>query len=78
MTKPTKDMAPSRRGIIKGAGALAAGLAAPAFLRVRSAYAAYPDRTVKIVVANTRAGLPTSSVVSSRPRCSNRPARLSS
>ena len=42
--------------MIKGAGALAAGLAAPAFLRVRSAYAAYPDRTVKIVVANTPGG----------------------
>ena len=42
--------------MIKGTGALAAGLAAPAFLRVRSAYAAYPDRTVKIVVANTPGG----------------------
>jgi tripartite-type tricarboxylate transporter receptor subunit TctC len=47
---------PSRRRIIKGAAALTAGLAAPVFLRVRSAYAAYPDRPVKIVVANTPGG----------------------
>jgi len=47
---------PSRRSIIKGAGALAAGVAAPALLRVRSAYAAYPDRPVKVVVANTPGG----------------------
>ena len=32
----------SRRRIIKAAGALAAGIAAPVFLRVRSALAAYP------------------------------------
>ena len=35
---------------------LAAGVAAPALLRIRSAYAAYPDRPVKIVVANTPGG----------------------
>ena len=35
----------SRRQIIKGAGALAAGLAAPAMLRVNSALAAFPDRS---------------------------------
>jgi tripartite-type tricarboxylate transporter receptor subunit TctC len=35
---------------------LAAGVAAPAFLRVRSAYAAYPERPVKVVVANTPGG----------------------
>ena len=46
--------APSRRSIIKGA--LAAGVAAPALLHLRSAYAAYPDRPVKIVVANTPGG----------------------
>ena len=46
----------SRRSIIKGAGALAAGAAGPAVLRVRSAYAAYPERPVKIVVANTPGG----------------------
>ncbi|HMA57206.1 MAG TPA: tripartite tricarboxylate transporter substrate binding protein [Pseudolabrys sp.] len=56
MTKLNGHSAPSRRSIIKGAGALAAGVAAPAILRVRSAYAAYPDRPVKIVVANTPGG----------------------
>ena len=56
MTKSRGHSAPSRRGIIKGAGALAAGVAAPAFLRIRSAHAAYPDRPVKIVVANTPGG----------------------
>ncbi|HXZ46309.1 MAG TPA: tripartite tricarboxylate transporter substrate binding protein [Pseudolabrys sp.] len=54
MTKSSEHSAPSRRSIIKGA--LAAGVAAPTFLRVRSAYAAYPDRPVKIVVANTPGG----------------------
>ena len=48
--------APSRRRIITAAGVLAAGVAAPAFLRVRSAYAAYPERPVKIVVANSPGG----------------------
>ena len=56
MTKSSGHSAPSRRSIIKGAGALAVGVAAPAFLRVRSAYAAYPDRPVKIIVANTPGG----------------------
>jgi tripartite-type tricarboxylate transporter receptor subunit TctC len=56
MTKFTKGSVLSRRRMIKGAGAVAAGLAAPAFLQVRSAYAAYPDRPVKIVVANTPGG----------------------
>ena len=46
----------SRRHIVKGAGVLAAGIAAPSFLSIRSAYAAYPDRPVKIVVANTPGG----------------------
>jgi tripartite-type tricarboxylate transporter receptor subunit TctC len=46
----------SRRRIIKGAGALAAGIAAPALLGTRSAFAAFPDRPVKIVVANTPGG----------------------
>src|SRR5450755_4714091 len=46
----------SRRHIVKGAGVLAAGMAAPAFLSIRSAYAAYPERPVKIVVANTPGG----------------------
>ena len=56
MTKFHADHTPSRRRIIKGAGALAAGIAAPALLGLRSAYAAYPDRPVKIVVANTPGG----------------------
>jgi tripartite-type tricarboxylate transporter receptor subunit TctC len=46
----------SRRGLIKGAGVLAAGVAAPAFLRIRSGFAAYPERIVKVVVANTPGG----------------------
>ena len=56
MTTNRKGTAPSRRHIIKGAGALAAGVSAPAFLSVRSAFAAYPDRPVKIIVANTPGG----------------------
>src|ERR1700734_1860956 len=56
MTKLTKASGPSRRGIVKAAGALAAGIAAPALLRVRSAHAAYPERPVKFVVANTPGG----------------------
>ena len=56
MSKFDAHSAPSRRSIIKGAGALAVGVAAPAFLRVRSAYAAYPERPVKVVVANTPGG----------------------
>ncbi len=39
MTKINEDKALSRRGIIKGAAALAAGITAPTILRVRSAYA---------------------------------------
>ena len=46
----------SRRRIIKSAGALAAGIAAPTLLRVRSALAAYPERPVKIVVPNSPGG----------------------
>jgi tripartite-type tricarboxylate transporter receptor subunit TctC len=56
MVESNKQRGVSRRGLVKGAGALAAGLAAPAFLRIRSAYAAYPERPVKIVVANTPGG----------------------
>jgi tripartite-type tricarboxylate transporter receptor subunit TctC len=48
--------APSRRRIIKAAAALAAGVAAPAILRIGQAFAAYPDRPVRIVVANTPGG----------------------
>lgn len=56
MTKFNPEWALSRRGLIKGASALAAGVAAPALIGVRGAYAAYPDRPVKIVVANTPGG----------------------
>ena len=56
MTKFKAASAPSRRGILKAASAVAAGVAAPALLRVRSAYADYPERPVKFVVANTPGG----------------------
>src|ERR1700691_6790111 len=56
MTKSPATAAPSRRGIIKAAAALAASVAAPAVLRVRNAYADYPDRPIKFVVANTPGG----------------------
>jgi len=56
MKKSNGISALSRRRVIKAAGVLAAGIAAPAFLRVRSAFAAYPERPVKIVVANTPGG----------------------
>ena len=44
----------SRRRVLRGA--LAVGVAAPAILRAHSALAAYPDRPVRIVVANTPGG----------------------
>jgi tripartite-type tricarboxylate transporter receptor subunit TctC len=47
-------LARSRRRMIKAA--LGAGIAAPALLRIRTAYAAYPERPVKFVVANTPGG----------------------
>jgi tripartite-type tricarboxylate transporter receptor subunit TctC len=52
----TAHLALSRRGVIKRAAAVATGLGAPALLHIRSAYAAYPDRPVKVVVANTPGG----------------------
>ncbi len=52
----TKGSAQSRREILKAGGAAIAGIAAPALLGVRSAYADYPDRPVKFVVANTPGG----------------------
>ena len=51
-----KTAKPSRRRLLKSGAAVAAGLAAPTFLRMSSALAAYPDRPVKIVVANTPGG----------------------
>ena len=48
--------APTRRHIIKAAGVLASAVAAPVVLRGRTAFAAYPDRPVRIVVANTPGG----------------------
>jgi tripartite-type tricarboxylate transporter receptor subunit TctC len=54
--KGTMMRKPSRRTFIRTASAFAAGLAAPAFLSVRAAHAAYPERTVKVVVANTPGG----------------------
>ncbi len=56
MRKRGWTSAPSRRSVIKAAAAFGAGIAAPAFLRVRAAYANYPDRPVKFVVANTPGG----------------------
>ena len=46
----------SRWRLLKAGATVAAGLAAPAFLRIGSALAAYPDRPLKIVVANTPGG----------------------
>ena len=44
----------SRRRVVKGM--LGVGIAGPAIMRVHSALAAYPDRPVRIVVANTPGG----------------------
>ena len=44
----------SRRRVIKGA--LATGVAIPAILHIRSALAAYPERPIRFVVANTPGG----------------------
>jgi tripartite-type tricarboxylate transporter receptor subunit TctC len=52
----TARLAPSRRRVVTGVAGVAAGLAAPAILHIRSACAAYPERPVKIVVANTPGG----------------------
>jgi tripartite-type tricarboxylate transporter receptor subunit TctC len=57
MTKFIMQSAPSRRRLLKTAGTLAAGVAAAASLRGRSAFADdYPSRPVKFVVANTPGG----------------------
>ena len=46
----------NRRRLLKAGAAVAAGLAAPAVLRITPALAAYPERPIKIVVANTPGG----------------------
>ena len=46
----------TRRRLVKGMTIIAAGVAAPSILRVRSALAAYPDRPVRIVVPNSPGG----------------------
>jgi tripartite-type tricarboxylate transporter receptor subunit TctC len=48
--------APTRRGLLKTTGALAAGIVVPTLIGVRAARAVYPDRPVKFVVANTPGG----------------------
>ena len=54
MSKSRVSTTLSRRRILEGA--LAIGVAAPAIMRAHSALAAYPDRPVRIVVANTPGG----------------------
>jgi len=54
MKKSTRPAAPSRRLVIGGIGAF--GVAAPALIGMRAAYADYPDRPIKFVVANTPGG----------------------
>jgi len=49
-------MASSRRQVLKRAAVVTVGIAAPAILRIRTALAAYPDRAVKVVVANSPGG----------------------
>ncbi len=54
--RPAQDAALTRRTLIKTIGALGAGIAAPALWRVGEAFAAYPERPIRIVVANTPGG----------------------
>jgi len=56
MKEPSTRARPTRRRVVTGVGALVAGLAAPATLGVRAALAAFPERPVRIVVANTPGG----------------------
>ena len=48
----------SRRRVLKAAAAVTAGLAAPTFLRIGSALAAYPDRPVPYAKNLEKALLP--------------------
>jgi tripartite-type tricarboxylate transporter receptor subunit TctC len=50
------NVATSRRRAIKAVAGLLAGIAAPGILRIGTALAAFPDRAVKIVVANSPGG----------------------
>jgi tripartite-type tricarboxylate transporter receptor subunit TctC len=56
MSRSDTTRLPSRRRIIKSAGALVCGVAGPAILRIGAALAAYPEHTVRIVVPNTVGG----------------------
>jgi len=57
MDKPYKGATWSRRRVIKAVGTATLGaIAAPYVLRIGAALAAYPERTVRIVVANTPGG----------------------
>jgi tripartite-type tricarboxylate transporter receptor subunit TctC len=56
MMSDQNSRTPSRRRVLKAAGALAAGVMAPTVLRTGPAFAAYPDRPIRIVVANTPGG----------------------
>lgn len=56
MTKRIAVSAWSRRTIMRAGGTILVGIAAPTLLRVRRAHADYPDRPIKIVVANTPGG----------------------
>jgi tripartite-type tricarboxylate transporter receptor subunit TctC len=57
MTRVKGDRWPlTRRSVVKTASALAAGIVVPGLIGSRAAYADYPERPVKIVVANTPGG----------------------
>ena len=56
MVKIDAATAVSRRRVLRNAATLAIGVAAPSVLRVGRAFAAYPDRVIKIVVPNTPGG----------------------
>jgi tripartite-type tricarboxylate transporter receptor subunit TctC len=55
-TNKKLDGSLSRRALLKGAAALTAGIAAPAVLRITPVLAAWPDRAIRIVVANSPGG----------------------
>jgi tripartite-type tricarboxylate transporter receptor subunit TctC len=51
------NIASSRRRVMKNAAVFLAGIAAPAILGTSPAFAAYPDRPVKLVVPNSPGGI---------------------